>query len=334
MTVKPRSNGYQVDVQHKGKRVRAQAPDRTSALAMEAQIKADLLAGREPAVQKRAFDRLHSGNGNSLSTLFDACFSRYWQKAEHRAGVMSVAKVILSHFGKERLAADITTADVEHFTVTQQAQGFAPATINKRLAMLSKMFRYAERKDIIAKRPDIEFLRVRTTRTRFFTDTERGTIAGFYNNTNRQQWADFFVVLLDTGARCSEVRKAKASDITLTDDAPLLHLWDTKSDTPRSIPLTNRAFAAFSRQGNFEFATSNRIEDRWNEIKVALGLQEDDEFVPHACRHDCATRLLKETKNIALVQKWLGHRRIEETMRYSHLVPTELILARDLLEAA
>jgi integrase/recombinase XerD len=45
---------------------------------------------------------------------------------------------------------------------------------------------------------------------------------------------------------------------------------------------------------------------------------------PHTLRHTFATDLYRETKNIRLVQKALGHADLSTTMIYTHIVDEEL----------
>lgn len=52
------------------------------------------------------------------------------------------------------------------------------------------------------------------------------------------------------------------------------------------------------------------------------GIQKD--VHPHTLRHTFATDLLRETKNIRLVQKALGHASLSTTMIYTHIVDDEL----------
>ena len=49
-----------------------------------------------------------------------------------------------------------------------------------------------------------------------------------------------------------------------------------------------------------------------------------DEISPHTLRHTFATRLLRRTGNIRMVQKALGHSDLSTTMLYTHIVDDEL----------
>lgn len=49
-----------------------------------------------------------------------------------------------------------------------------------------------------------------------------------------------------------------------------------------------------------------------------------NEINPHTLRHTFATRLYRETKNIRLVQKALGHSELSTTMIYTHIIDDEL----------
>lgn len=47
-------------------------------------------------------------------------------------------------------------------------------------------------------------------------------------------------------------------------------------------------------------------------------------MTPHVLRHTFATDLLRETKNIRLTQKALGHSNLATTMIYTHVADEEL----------
>lgn len=54
------------------------------------------------------------------------------------------------------------------------------------------------------------------------------------------------------------------------------------------------------------------------------GVSEAERVSPHVLRHTFATNLLRETKNIRLVQKALGHSDLSTTMVYTHVFDEEL----------
>lgn len=57
---------------------------------------------------------------------------------------------------------------------------------------------------------------------------------------------------------------------------------------------------------------------------VRAGVSEARRVTPHVLRHTFATDLLRETKNIRLVQKALGHSDVSTTMIYTHVFDEEL----------
>ena len=64
------------------------------------------------------------------------------------------------------------------------------------------------------------------------------------------------------------------------------------------------------------------IQDMVKRYAKKAGINKD--ISPHTLRHTFATDLLRETKNIRLVQKALGHSDISTTMVYTHIVDEEL----------
>lgn len=63
------------------------------------------------------------------------------------------------------------------------------------------------------------------------------------------------------------------------------------------------------------------LDEDWRE---ALELAEILNFRFHDLRHTFATRILRKTRNIKLVSMLLGHKSIETTMRYAHVLDEDL----------
>ena len=63
-----------------------------------------------------------------------------------------------------------------------------------------------------------------------------------------------------------------------------------------------------------------------------MNLRGDKEFVIHALRHTCASRLVNKGIDLYVVKEWLGHSSIQVTEKYAHLSPKKLAHAAYALE--
>jgi len=59
----------------------------------------------------------------------------------------------------------------------------------------------------------------------------------------------------------------------------------------------------------------------WRRLRKRAGIKD---FRIHDLRHDFATKLLRSTRNLKLVQKALNHRDITSTLRYAHVLDEEV----------
>lgn len=75
--------------------------------------------------------------------------------------------------------------------------------------------------------------------------------------------------------------------------------------------------------------TRRGLRSWWMRMKKALGLEGDADFVFHTCRHTCATRMVDAGVNVFVIRDWLGHTRIETTLRYAHVHPKNIEDALD-----
>lgn len=57
----------------------------------------------------------------------------------------------------------------------------------------------------------------------------------------------------------------------------------------------------------------------FRKAKKKMGLADDKDFVPHALRHTCASRMVRRGVDLYIVKEILGHSSITVTERYAHL---------------
>jgi integrase len=67
--------------------------------------------------------------------------------------------------------------------------------------------------------------------------------------------------------------------------------------------------------------TYNGLKSHWRYLRKQAGVSD---FRFHDFRHDFATKLLRETGNLKLVQKALNHANLKTTARYSHVLDDEV----------
>ena len=72
--------------------------------------------------------------------------------------------------------------------------------------------------------------------------------------------------------------------------------------------------------------TAGGVRTAWRRIRQDAGISD---FRFHDFRHDFATKLLRETGNLKLVQKALNHADISTTVRYAHVLNEEVAEAME-----
>ncbi len=75
--------------------------------------------------------------------------------------------------------------------------------------------------------------------------------------------------------------------------------------------------------------TYNGLKTRWKRDRKRSGVKD---FRFHDKRHDFATKLLRQCKNLKLVQKALNHKKIETTLKYAHVLQDEVSAAVELVQ--
>jgi hypothetical protein len=167
---------------------------------------------------------------------------------------------------------------------------------------------------------------------------------GLFEQWGKKDHVDSMIVLLDTGFRNGELwdlDKYQVCPDWLDPDTNtvvgLITIDENKTDLPRSVPMTARVrdimIQRLRTQPGKLFPYDNHwFLHVWDRAKIIMGLEHDDQFVPYACRHTCASRLLQKGMRLPELQIWLGHTSPQMTMRYAHLCPSTLVRGARLLE--
>jgi len=289
------------------------------------------------AIETRTLLQAESFIPRDVKTLQDAytqTVRECWSRAKSGTHSAAVALRVLEYFNPLLPLTDITRTSLvdmeEHF----RQHGNTDATINRKLSALSKMLHVAYEHGWVSTLPVMHRKKEGRGRIRYFSVEEERAILALCYEWGKADHGDCIQVLLDTGMRPSEVFNLEKRDINFQHN--LIHIFENKTDHPRSLPMTKRVRAillARTATCSKPFPYVGRWLDYvWTRVRVTLGMQDDEQFVPYACRHTCATRLLQRGFTLPELQKWLGHKSLTMTMRYAHLSPTALLKGAQLLE--
>lgn len=323
--VKKRESSWQSDFRYGGQRYRKSFGTEHEALEWEAKAKQRLKMGL-PAEDSAVAD------GWTLKSLAEATRERYWKGTPNEQNSRINANDLCGILGDSRHPRDVSPTDIDKAIQEFRKRGLEAATINRKLATLSKMMRFAVDRGIIPKAPKIERLREAEGRLRWYTHEEEARVLKVLESD--RDFADLIVFLADTGARLTEACELEWRDV----DDRHVRLNKTKNGKSRGVPQTSRVRELLKRRRAGD--TSPRVfpgwdrfkaRNRWEDVRVLAGLT-DEEAVMHAWRHTCASRLVQAAVPIQVVQQWLGHKTLAMTLRYAHLAPTNLEQAVGVLE--
>lgn len=124
---------------------------------------------------------------------------------------------------------------------------------------------------------------------------------------------------MSTGARWGEVKRLAGTRVA----HGRVTFIDTKNGKDRTVPISQKLEAALKVRGRgllFPHIDYDLVRDALK--KVAPELPKGQAV--HALRHTFASHFVMNGGNILVLQKILGHAKIQQTMVYAHLAPDYL----------
>ena len=269
----------------------------------------------------------------TLAALFDRYGDVLWEPGFHKYNVTAFIAELDALLGGAEFSA-FTEPMLDELIGRLRGRGNSNATINRKMAALSKLLRKAHKVGEVDALPEFRRQKERAGRVRFLDAGEEARLFAAIAAKSRH-YANLCVFLVDTGARVGEAIRLRRGDIVNARAT----FWITKSGRSRSVPLTRRALEAVAAEGGTRsgpFADIGQPQFRavWNKAKAETGFGDDDDVVPHILRHTCASRLVRGGVDMRRVQTWLGHQTLAMTMRYAHLAPHDLDVCVPVLEDA
>ena len=260
----------------------------------------------------------------TLGELADYTYKHCWAGTRSEDKTWINASKILDSLGVSRDVRKINKMDIDKMVHDFKSIGNAPSTINRKLAVLSKILTVGVELGVLDSKPPIKKLKESQGKIRWFTEDEQRSMIKTLVDLEYPDYANVVRVLLDTGMRCGELFSLEWDDI----HDSLIVLNKTKNFSPRTIPMTPtvqdilECYEEWVRP--FEWASYDHFRKAWLVMKDSLGWSEDKQATPHACRHTFITNLVQEGVDSLTVQRLAGHKSLAMTNRYTHLATKDL----------
>src|SRR5450756_428759 len=148
---------------------------------------------------------------------------------------------------------------------------------------------------------------------------------------------DLVILLLDTGARYSEIANIEWKRIDLA--SRTIHLWRQKVQNETVLYMTDGVFEVLSRRSankstDYVFCNRNGDARGYSAMSIRKAIQRAGlcDCRIHTLRHTHASRLIQNGMSVYEVKEILGHTDIKTTLRYAHLEQRQVTSkARDVI---
>lgn len=214
------------------------------------------------------------------------------------------------------------------------AKAHPPATVNRRLQAIRKFFRYALERGLVDADPSLGIKLLPQSRSQGprgldHSEVER-LLGAVKQGTSLLAQRDYAIiqVMLQTGIRVGELTRLRVADIQLSENGGLLRIRGEGKSETREVPLNgavDEAIAAYLAEragsssdhlflsvqgGPLSVRSVQRLVGAYAE---AAGLKNVSTYT---LRQTCGQQLLRDTGDLSLVARLLGHKRLETAIKY------------------
>ncbi|MBF7071736.1 tyrosine-type recombinase/integrase [Aliarcobacter butzleri] len=214
----------------------------------------------------------------------------------------------------------------------------APKTVQHILATARHIFNHAIKNELIKNLTNpigsgrVRMPKVENQKIGFFTREKAQELLEILQKRENKRLYELTALLLFTGARFSEVARLTWSDINFNTN--LIYFVSSKDGNARYIKMSNRVLEVVNtlyknKINNLVIPTINgnkyeKMPKEWQiEVDKLIPGNDNankDRLTTHSLRHTHASWLAQSGVDILHIKEQLGHKKIETTMRYSHLI--------------
>lgn len=233
----------------------------------------------------------------------------------YRDGLNNFRRIL----GDTDLQEALTRGEIQRFKGARQGEGVAAATINNDLAAISVLTTYALRQEWVDDRPEIK-RNATKRRMRYLSEEEIKK----YLDPMHPEMRAFFHLLIATGMRYGEAADLRSRSVKLEDGGARCVVEDSK--TPEGVrPVFVPGWASESilrprTNGGRVFPGLTYHKARYAHDTACEEAKIEDYRI-HDNRHTFAVHAARAGMPLDMIQRQLGHKHIEMTMRYARFHP-------------
>ena len=254
---------------------------------------------------------------NKKSFTSDVLICRVLVKAFRGKTLRQITPPMIEEFKQERLS-----------TPTKHGQRRSPATVNRLLSVLSKIFSLASDAEIIDHNPcrKVRKFRLNNQRVRVLSSEEETRLLTALRDNELVKQIVIFA--LNTAFRRGEIFNLKWFDVDF--GRGVIQIRESKSNRMRVVPMNSIVRSLLSdlaRRSEFVFPspkTGGRLNQIKRSFRRAVAKAGIENFRFHDLRHTAATRMADVGADAFTLMKILGHSDIRMTARYTHATDASL----------
>jgi integrase len=271
-----------------------------------------------------------SRNTTALSEFVDEVFWP-WALVSYstpRQTHWSHVAAVKEFFGMSRLR-EITPMQIERFkqhrvkTQTKRGKDRKPGTVNRDLGTLSRILSMAQDNSLIVENPAKRVRRLRddNERIRYLTLDEQERLLAVMIGRYANSIKPIFIFAVNTGMRRGEILNLGWSDISW--ERNVIVVRKTKSGRDRSVPINSavaevlKARLQLISSGKVFSISPKTLSSAFTTLARRAGIEN---LRLHDLRHTFATRLSDAGIDPFTIADILGHRDLNITKRYTHVL--------------
>ncbi len=303
--------------------------------------------------QKKIEARAGLADQSPATVTFGVASSRWWQERGQHCSRPAVVQDMLARLqewiGLNTRLTEITNERVAAIVSMRRAEGVAAGTVNRSFTEpLRRILKRAEETwgHQVAKIDWRQHLLPEAkVRIREITPAEQAAILkhlkedfrplvqfSILSGVRREGCLSLTWQAIDWGNRKIHIQGKAGQDYTLPLSNALRDLlWPLQGRHAEHVFCYRRErCAGKARRGTWAPINADRIEAAFRVARKAAGIPNSREDSRqglrfHDTRHTAGSRILRATRNLKIAQQLLGHKDIESTLRYVHVLDSELL---------